>query len=298
MNQLNLSKAVRARPHVLTRVHPRPLRRFSLLRGTKADENSVTDYVPEAAELLDGISSGLLWRQTVALAASGAVLGPLCDGLHSSHDVLHYVFPIHLSVAVPPFDAWDLETCWWVPLLFGLAGIIIGVGYPVLNEAVNPPAPGAKGPGWATVLACIALFVAQYDLSGVLDQSLAGAFDAAYAGSRTQLPYVIDAVLAIYALALWAVFDGSLVGFALSSVTALGGPAIEIFLIRGLGLYSYAHPTVLGCIPSWIPWVYFAGGPAVGLLGLQVWAQLKQQLQQQQRQGQETPPADQARQKV
>lgn len=28
----------------------------------------------------------------------------------------------------------ELETCWWVPLLFGVAGVILGVGFPVLDD--------------------------------------------------------------------------------------------------------------------------------------------------------------------
>lgn len=68
---------------------------------------------------------------------ASAVLGPLCDGLHSSADVLHYRRPdvlLHLNFG--PVH-WGLETCWWVPILFGAAGIVIGVGVPVLDELVG-----------------------------------------------------------------------------------------------------------------------------------------------------------------
>jgi hypothetical protein len=60
----------------------------------------------------------------------------------------------------------------------------------------------------------------------------------------------------------------------MSALTALGGPALEVFLINVLGLYSYSHPVLLGAVPTWIAWVYFAGGPAVGLLGRRVRASL------------------------
>ena len=49
-------------------------------------------------------------KQLVALAASGAVLGPLCDGQHSRFGVLHYTSPS--LITVPGID-WDLETCWY-----------------------------------------------------------------------------------------------------------------------------------------------------------------------------------------
>ena len=41
------------------------------------------------------------------MAGAAAVLGPLCDGQHSSHDVLHYAHPSHLSLGTL-----QLETCW------------------------------------------------------------------------------------------------------------------------------------------------------------------------------------------
>lgn len=49
-------------------------------------------------------------KQLVALAASGAVLGPLCDGQHSKFGVLQYTSPA--LITVPGID-WDLETCWY-----------------------------------------------------------------------------------------------------------------------------------------------------------------------------------------
>ncbi|KAL0017830.1 hypothetical protein WJX77_006995 [Trebouxia sp. C0004] len=69
-------------------------------------------------------------KQAIALAASGAVLGPLCDGQHSKHEVLYYVNPTMLNV---PICNLQLETCWWVPLLFGFAAVILGVGHSTLD---------------------------------------------------------------------------------------------------------------------------------------------------------------------
>jgi hypothetical protein len=76
----------------------------------------------------------LIARQAAALFCASAVLGPLCDGLHSKADVLHYHDPsILVSVQIGGLQ-WGLESCWWVPLLFGGAGVIIGVGVPLLDE--------------------------------------------------------------------------------------------------------------------------------------------------------------------
>lgn len=46
-------------------------------------------------------------QQALVMASASAVLGPLCDGQHSSHDVLHYIDPARLA-----FGGLQLETCW------------------------------------------------------------------------------------------------------------------------------------------------------------------------------------------
>ena len=53
------------------------------------------------------------------------------------------------------------------------------------------------------------------------------------------------------------------------ALLAVTGPVAEIGLINQLHLYTYTHPDFLG-IPSWITWVYAAGGPANGALGRQI----------------------------
>jgi hypothetical protein len=54
----------------------------------------------------------------------------------------------------------------------------------------------------------------------------------------------------------------------------VAGPAAEIFLINVMHLYHYTDPDFLG-IPSWIPWVYFCGAPAVGNLSRAVRRELR-----------------------
>jgi hypothetical protein len=49
----------------------------------------------------------------------------------------------------------------------------------------------------------------------------------------------------------------------MAALTAVCGPAAEIFLINVLDLYDYTHPQIWG-VPLWIPWVYAAGGAAGG----------------------------------
>ena len=67
-------------------------------------------------------------QQAGAMYISAAILGPVCDGRHSAHDVLHYASD---SIAGPPLllqvgGQLVLETCWWVPLAFGGAAELAG----------------------------------------------------------------------------------------------------------------------------------------------------------------------------
>jgi len=247
--------------------------------------------------------------------SASAVLGPLCDGLHSAAGVLHYRHPslnLNLQLAAGG-PAWGLQTCWWVPLLFGVAGVIIGVGVPVLDQlaaAASSQTPQQQqqqqqqqrqqrqlAPEWPAVLLCISLFVAQYWASGWLQHALldggassslastaaasgtaaaAAAAAAAGAAAAASTWPVEDGVLLTAAVATWAAFDRTPQGALMAALTAACGPAVEVALINALHLYDYSAPQVLG-VPTWIPWVYAAGSPAVGGLGRRVWATLREQ---------------------
>lgn len=193
-------------------------------------------------------------QQTFALASASAVLGPCCDSLHSGAGVLTYAAAAH-PVVVPGLG---ITTCPWVPCLFAVAGIILGVGTPVLDSAagpnVPPPATGYD-PGWPVALATIAAFVFIYWWSAQ--------------------PAATAPALTAAAVSLWAVTDRTPQGAALALAAAIAGPAIETGLIQGLHLYSYSSTCALGPWPAWVPAVYAAGGPAVGLLGRRVAAELR-----------------------
>lgn len=196
-----------------------------------------------------------------------------------------------------------LETGWWVPFLFGSAAVVIGAGHTFLDQkrirasvrrareieirkgaqgaeqqvsstsdlienCPGKPAFGFK-PGWVAVNVCIGVFSFQYLASGILASPQSPFVDGF-------LPYhLIDFILCVWALLTWRAFDGTAQGFFMASLTAVAGPAAEIILINYGHLYAYSHSDIFG-IPTWIPWVYFCGGPAVGNLSRQIRNELRE----------------------
>lgn len=150
-----------------------------------------------------------------------------------------------------------LITAWWVPVLFGVAGWLIGWLYIVL-DAITNTSPEQKSPSPPKILVGISLFTFQYWLSGVMV--------ATELLDRTGILYAMSVYAAIGFLTL----DGSLAGFLTSAATGLGGPLIEVGLLSmskaGImpGGYHYNDLGETGFFPLWIIPVYFLGGPAVG----------------------------------
>lgn len=75
------------------------------------------------------------WTSIICASfVSGALLGPNLDGFHSSHNVLHYTSP-----QIVPFIG--LETAWWVPVLFGVAAILLGPGHVLADRLLKRQEP-------------------------------------------------------------------------------------------------------------------------------------------------------------
>ena len=220
-----------------------------------------TAHTPQMKELsAPSLPRRAVWmKQATLMWLAAALLGPCCDNLHSSQGVLHYAAD---SIAGPPllvelcFGNLRLETCWWVPCAFGGAGVVLGAAHPLLDRAWGSGLP--RVPGWPVTLAAIASFLLCYGLSGWLA--------AAHGGTHL---LAVDLPLLGAAAASFLIFERSKGGLLMMFLLATIGPCVEIGLINQLHLYAYTHPDFLG-IPSWIPWVYAAGGPANGALGRQV----------------------------
>ena len=259
-----------------------------------------------------------LANEAISMWLAAAVLGPLLDHQHSRFDVLHYHQPFTLNLAgglarsvaeaaqrLPSGargalafffqrETGILETAWWVPPLFGGAGVVIGLGHTLgdslrlrvgalaetfegvdkktfLDECPGKPVTGWEPSPAATALA-ISCFATQYFFSGALATTTNNPFG-------DHVPRLaVDGVLAAWGIAAWWGFDRTAQGLVMACLTAVAGPVAEIGLINIAHLYAYASPDVLG-VPTWIPWVYFCGAPAVGLLARAVRAEIRAALQ-------------------
>jgi hypothetical protein len=198
-------------------------------------------------------------QHLVVMGLCGAALGPFLDGYHSAFGVLAYTKPISVSLAQIQL----FQTDYWVPPMFALAAIILGVSYPYLDKAFDVPS-SSRAPSVPTVLSCISYFSFQYYLSGLLF-------------SQDCSPALLHLILASTAAANWAIFDRTPTGAVMSAVTGLAGPLVEVALLNvapavvGGPLYHYTAPDALG-IPLWIGWVYACGAPAVGNLARLFWS--------------------------
>ena len=285
---------------------------------SRSDVPDDHDETRRAKARVQTLETTALANEAIAMWLGAAILGPLLDHQHSRFDVLHYFHPVTIdlasgvarSVAEAARDADGvggelvrfffqretgvLETAWWVPPLFGGAGVVIGLGHTlgdglrlragalaetfegVDKQTFLDACPGKPVTGWepkpTAVALAVSFFATQYFFSGALATTIENPFGE-------NMPRVaVDVLLAISGIAAWWGFDRTAQGFAMASLTAVAGPLAEIGLINVAHLYAYASPDFLG-VPTWIPWVYFCGSPAVGLLSRAVRAELRTTLQ-------------------
>lgn len=171
-----------------------------------------------------------LARATLILMLVGATLGSALDAIHSHFGALSYTSPVFAKAA------------WWVPLLF-CGAYATGIFRLLLAWTEPPP------PAWKVALG-MGLFIGAYWLTV-----------APWSGAiRSTL------LLAIFAVA-WAVCDRTWPGMLTAAVAAVGGPTVEILLVRA-GTFVHHEVLVLG-IPGWLPLLYLTA--AVGLGGLARW---------------------------
>lgn len=178
---------------------------------------------------------------------SGAVLGQIIDIAYPMNGALHYHFPTWEWASL------GIEVCWWIPLLYGTAGAILVVTYPLFDRKRKQTPRGGLNPSWRFTLATIGVFIVQWWMGP-------------YLHSLGVLNIGIFFFTVPTALVVWWLFDNTGGGLFMCLLTAFLGPLIEITLINGFNLYSYTTPDVFG-IPLWILGAYMCGAPANGNLG-------------------------------
>ena len=199
----------------------------------------------------------------------GAMLGPFLDSYHSAFGVLQYDEPL-AWVLWGSSNYPALTTAWWVPELFGVAGLLIGWLYVVLDDVLETPRGPVLSPSPPRIFLGISFFTLQYWLSGILVHT---------GVDRSSILNVMSLLAALGFVGL----DGTTAGLVTSAATGIGGPLIEVALIwctmQGAlsGGYHYNDPGETGFFPLWIVPVYFLGGPANGNLARGFWNWLSQE---------------------
>jgi Protein of unknown function (DUF2878) len=165
-------------------------------------------------------------RRLAACFVVGSVVGTLLDAIHAYGDVLTYPDPVLGRLA------------FFVPLEFGLLGLLAGTLVPALERAAG------ETPAFATLerLRELTLFAALYASSALL-------------GDGWSVPLAVAlAALAVVRLAR-SPGRGDRLYVVLAAVL---GPAAEA-LMSALGAFEYRHPDVAG-VPLWLPALWANGG--------------------------------------
>jgi hypothetical protein len=174
-------------------------------------------------------------RRALLLFAFGAVAGSLLDALHTHSGTTVYA------------HVWFFRMSAWTPLIFALAGLSVGLSYP-LAERLTGRRPG-RALTWGEAWLGFALFAGLYGVS-------------AYLPASNGVKLVL---LTLGAAGLFAWLARSPLALLLALLTAIVGPLVEAALV-GTGFFAYTDPDILG-VAMWLPSLYAAGSVAFGGVG-------------------------------
>jgi hypothetical protein len=165
----------------------------------------------------------------------GAVAGSALDALHTHSGTTAYARP-----------GWYLMSA-GTPLIFGLAGLSVGLSYPLAERLTGRRA--CRRLTWAEATAGFAVFAGLYAASAYLPASGA----------------VKLVVLLVGAAGLFAGLARTTLALVLAVLTAVLGPLVEALLVH-TGFFAYREPELLG-VAMWLPALYLCGSLAFGAVG-------------------------------
>jgi hypothetical protein len=172
----------------------------------------------------------------------GAIVGTTGDYVHVITHTDGY--PRNGSFPFLPFS--DVKMPVWVPFLFGTAVMLMGATHKFMSRLYHPRFENHFIISSSAPL----LFVAMYAWSGFSESNTGG---------------MRDVELAIMAILIWAILDGTKTGAFLALVNAFIGTGFEIFLVSIGGFFYYPHHSNLFGVPSWLPWLYMAASVCISL---------------------------------
>jgi len=163
----------------------------------------------------------------------GATVGSLLDGIHTHSGTTFYPDPLIWKMA------------WWVPLIFGSAGVIIAFTHFHLHRILQTPSVAGRP---YRRIGSLAIFILVYFISGYLPYSYP----------------VRTLVMSLLYVVTWLFWERSWQSILLAVGTAMVGCFVEGTL-SVLGLFGYARPDFF-YIPQWLPILYLHASAAVGQL--------------------------------
>src|SRR5919197_807263 len=171
--------------------------------------------------------TGLRIQRLALCFAAGALLGTGLDALHAYGDVESYPGP---TIG---------ELGWFVPVEFGLAGVVVGVAVPALDVAL-----AGRALAWP-----LAVRLREIGVIAVL-------YAATVAANGWGAAPLTVAFVAVLVLRLAQ--DAAPGDWVFALVAAVAGPVVEATLVA-IGAFDYTQPDVFG-IPAWLPALWANGG--------------------------------------
>ncbi len=199
--------------------------------------------------------AGLRWENRfLFFALLGLGMGTFFDAFHVFTSTAGYVHVPRIPL---------LDVAWYVPFEFTVAGVVVGMVRPVLDQRFD--GPKSRLTCWKAVAGMV-FFSLAWGGSGLLTPFCWLAADVVnpVCTADPNVPYLI--LLLVIGGAAWYAFDRTVEGVLVALFTAGIGVGVELFLIHVHGSYRYSHGDFHG-VPSWLPALYIIAAGSIGNFG-------------------------------